>query len=56
MALGVGEAAPSAQRKPSDGQRFKLLAEAGTGAPGRQKGSGQDMTAPNFANSVGKTS
>ena len=36
MALSVDKAAPSAQRKPSDGQRFKLFAEADIGIPSKR--------------------
>lgn len=35
MAVGEGEAAPSAQRQPSEGYRLNLLAEAGIDATSR---------------------
>ena len=54
MSLGVGKAALSAQRQPSDSQRFKLLTRDGIGAPNKQRECRHDMMAPDFAIGVGK--
>lgn len=56
MSLGVGEAALSAQRQPSDSQRFQLLTRDGLEAPSRQRGCRHDMMAPDFAIGVGEIS
>ena len=56
VSLGVGEVALSAQRHPSDSQRFNLLTRDGIGAPSRQRGCRHDMMAPDFAISVGEIS
>lgn len=49
-----GEAALSAQRQPSDSQRFKLVTRDGTGAPNRQGNLGRTRWHPTFQSVLGK--
>ena len=49
-----GEAALSAQRQPSDGQRFKLVTRDGTGAPNRQGNLGRTRWHLTFRLVLGK--